>query len=215
VLRAHERAERVTPDPSKKAMQAARLDVKLYFADADGFDVEPFVPTLHSWIKDRVLDEQLLDVANYSHVHQGPGVVLVGFASDYSIDLGEGRPGLRYLRKREAPAEDARILDAFRRALNACRLLESDPYLLDVHFKTDEVLFRAVDRLRIPSTDEGYRAMETALRDVAQRLYQGCAVEIARHGGDRDPVGLRVTARNAPDLGTLLERAGGAIEGAG
>jgi hypothetical protein len=196
-------------------MQAARLDVKLYFADPAGFDVEPFVPTLHSWIKDRVFDEQLLDVANYAHVHQGPGVVLVGFASDYSIDLSEGRPGLRYLRKREAPPEDARILDAFRRALNACRLLESDPYLSNVRFKTDEVLFRVVDRLRVPSTAEAYRETETALRDVAERLYAGCAIEIARHGGDRDPVGLRITAKNAPDLGTLLERAGGAIEGAG
>ena len=79
----------------------------------------------------------------------------------------------------------------------------------------DEALFRAVDRLRVPLTDAACRATETALRAVAQRLYEGCAVEIARHGGDRDPVGFSITAKDAPDLETLLERAGGAIEGTG
>lgn len=215
MLHAHDACERVTRgSENDTAMQAARVDVKFYIAEPSGFALEPFVPTLHGWIKDRVLDEQLIDVADYAHVHHGPGVLLVGFASDYSIDLGEGRPGLRYLRKREAPAPDARILDSFRRALNACRLLESDPYLSNVRFKTDEFLFRTLDRLRVPSSVESYRETETELRGVVQRLYEGASYEVAREGGERDPVALRVRAENAPDLDTLLARAGGPIDGA-
>jgi hypothetical protein len=196
-------------------MQAARVDVKFYLADPKGFEIEPFVPTFHSWIKDRVLDEQLLDVADYTHVHQGPGVLLVGFASDYSIDLGQGRPGLRYLRKREAPAPEARIVDALRRGLNACRLLETDPYLSGVRFKMDEVLFRVIDRLRVEATAEGAREAEKELRSVVERLWDGASVELAREGDERDPVTFRITARNAPDLATLLARAGGPIDGLG
>src|SRR5690606_5668475 len=89
-------------------------------------DAEKFVPVFHRWIRDDVLDELVIDVADYTHVPEGPGVVLVGHGSDYYVDLAENRPGLLYSRKRDLPEGANLIDDALRRALNAVRLLEEE-----------------------------------------------------------------------------------------
>ena len=85
-------------------MDAHKLQLKL-FADAQpGRSLEDFIPVFHRWIKDRVLtDDTLVDVANYAHVPEGPGVVLIGHGADYFMDEGGGRLGLLFNRKRAEP----------------------------------------------------------------------------------------------------------------
>ncbi|HEV8246140.1 MAG TPA: hypothetical protein VGP93_10250, partial [Polyangiaceae bacterium] len=78
-------------------MESPKIQVK-YFA-VEPIALEHFVPVFHRFIRDHVLDELLIDVADYAHVHHGPGVVLVGHAADYYMDQGEGRLGLLYSRK--------------------------------------------------------------------------------------------------------------------
>jgi len=109
-------------------MDGQKLQLKFFVAEPFGFQLEPFVPVFHDWIRRKLLGtETLIDVADYAHVHHGPGILLVGHQSDYYIDLGQGRPGLLFSRKREALAEPAaNIQDAFRRALYACSLLEQE-----------------------------------------------------------------------------------------
>src|SRR3954470_4156291 len=131
-------------------MHANKIHVKLYAENPP--EPDRLVPVFHGWIREKKLDELAIDVADYEHVHEGPGVVLVGHAFDYYWDLGEGRPGLMYTRKREAPAPEARLADAVRRALVGCRLLEQDPALPGLAFTTNELLIRLPDRLRAPSS---------------------------------------------------------------
>jgi len=96
---------------------SARIQVKFYANKSP--EPDAFIPVFHRFIRENVLDELAIDVADYGHVHEGPGVVLIGHAYDYYWDLGEGRPGLVYTRKREAPAPDARLTDAVRRYVSA------------------------------------------------------------------------------------------------
>ena len=80
-------------------MQSPKIQVK-YFTQ-EPVELEHFVPVFHRWIRDRVLDDMVIDVADYAHVHHGPGIVLIGNAVDYFMDQGEGRLGLLYSRKRD------------------------------------------------------------------------------------------------------------------
>jgi hypothetical protein len=166
------------------------------------------VPVFHGWIKDKALDELLIDVVDYGHVHHGPGVLLVGHASDYYIDLGEGRPGLLYSRKRDAlddPRE--RILDAFRRALVACAKLESEPSLKPpVRFLGNELLFRLNDRLSAPNTDATFQHVEPALREALDRLYAGAPYALKREGAERELFTVRVTSSAPTSVKELLQR---------
>jgi hypothetical protein len=183
-------------------MDSPKIQVK-YFTLED-VPLERFVPVFHRWIKDRVLDELVIDVADYAHVYQGPGVVLVGHASDYFLDQGEGRLGLLYSRKRDPVAPGERILDGFRRALNAGRLLEQEPGL-GVKFRSDEVLVRFPDRLTAPNTEESFAALRPELEAVITKLY-GDSARIERTGPEKGPLSVRVSAPSAPPIAELLTR---------
>jgi len=140
-------------------MDVHKIQLKLFFTPTNGVRVsnDTFVRVFHRFIQDRVLPELMLDVATYEHVKDGPSVLFVGHGSDYYIDEGKGRTGLLYSRKREAPAPDARLGDAFRRALHVATLLERDPLIEGrVRFKTDEGLIRINDRLEAPNTPETF-----------------------------------------------------------
>lgn len=191
-------------------MEAQRLQVKLFFENTGRPAFEPFVKVFHAWIKHHKLDELLIDVANYAHVHRGPAVALIGHESDYFLEEGDGRPGLLYSRKRDAPPPGERVADAFRRALHACALLEGDRTLenIGVRFRTDELLFRVNDRLLAPSNDATFKAVRGELEAVCTKLFAGGAFVMAAVGAPKQLFAVRVTTNSRADLPTLLQRLG-------
>ena len=96
-------------------MHATKFQVKLY-TRAGEIELEKLVPVFHEWIRvKKIPDELLIDVADYAHVPQGPGVVLIGHQSDYYLDVADKRPGLLYSRKRGFEGDfPGGIDDAFR-----------------------------------------------------------------------------------------------------
>src|SRR4051812_46624230 len=100
-------------------MDAHKLQLKIYAEPTHGLELDAYIPVFHAWIKHHVLKDLLIDVANYAHVPNGPGVALIGHGADYFMDEGEGRLGLLYNRKRAAPEPGARLGDAFRSVVHA------------------------------------------------------------------------------------------------
>jgi hypothetical protein len=166
-----------------------------------------------------VLPELAIDVANYAHVPDGPGVVLIGDANDYFLDhslaSAEGSKtspqlGLLVSRKRHAPAPDQRLNDLFRRAVHAAALLEREPALAGkLAFRTDEWVFRVNDRLAAPNTADAIAALKPELEAFAAQLFPGASVTVAPAGEPRQLATLRITTTPAPTLAGLLERLGG------
>jgi hypothetical protein len=169
--------------------------VKIYAVEAR--PLERFIPVFHRWIREQAFGELAIDVADYGHVEEGPGVVLIGHAFDYSWDLGEGRPGLVYTRKREPRAESERLGDALFQLLRGARLLEADPELSGLRFRPDEFHVTALDRLNAPPTDEGFAALRTELAALGQKLYPGASPSVVREGEARDALGARLKADGA------------------
>jgi hypothetical protein len=164
----------------------------------------------HRWIRDSVLGELLIDVVDYSHVANGPEVVLLGHASDYMLDRQGGRLGLLYASKREPASDEGSFLPALRRALRACLLLEREQGPEPLAFRSDELLIRINDRLIAPNTDETFRRFEPALKAALERLYTGGGFELRRVGEPRDLFSVAVRASSAPPLGELAARVGAA-----
>jgi len=198
-------------------MNPSKLQLKL-FVERNGHhpESEAFIPVFHRWIKDHVLAELVIDVANYAHVPKGPGVVLIGHTGDYYLDDAEGRFGLLYSRKRGLASAtfEARLEDLFRRTLYAASLLEKEAPVSPVgaaplRFATNELLFRVNDRLAAPPGDETFGALRPGLEVMARRLFDG-PFELTRVGDARALFGVKmVGAGKATDLATLLARAGG------
>lgn len=192
-------------------MDVSRIQIKVFAQPGYKLDVDQAIRTYHRWIKERALPEQLIDVADYSHVHHGASVVLVGHASDYYWDEGEGRTGLLFFAKRSAPPPAERLKDAFRHTFSVAKRLESEPEFTTVaKFSAREVLFRVVDRLNAPNTEEGFAPIRGELRSFVQDLYK-VPVTIERFGTASEPLSVRITAESAPDLDALLERLGGSL----
>jgi hypothetical protein len=191
------------------AAEADKLQVKVFAAGPPHkLALDPFIPVFHDWIKHHRLPELLIDVASYAHVPQGPGVALIGHEADYYIDEAEGRPGLLYSRKRGPEAPGQRLPEAFRRALNAAVLLESEDKM---SFRSDELLFRINDRLLAPPGEATFAAVRPALDAVAGRLFAGAPYALALVGDPKELFTVKLTSEGAPPVRTLLDRVGGPV----
>jgi hypothetical protein len=192
-------------------MDAHKLQLKIFATPdaAKAVSPEAVIPVFHRWIKDHVLPELTIDVANYGHVPEGPGVVLIGHGSDYFLDEGEGRLGLLHNRKRSGFAPAERLSDLARRTLHAAALLEKEPGLGGkLSFATNELLFRVNDRLAAPNTDATFAAVKGELEALGKQLFGG-TVELQRVGGPKEVFAVRIKSGASVPLATLLERAGG------
>jgi len=156
-------------------MELQHVNVKLMLANPDEIDLEPLIPIFHSWIQEQVPGELLLDVADYRHVHAGPGVVLIGHQGDYSVDNGQSRLGVRYNRKAELDGDnESRLAQAVVAALTACRRLEADARL-DGKFRFGgrEIELFVNDRMLAPNRESTRQAAEPELRAFLGRLFAG------------------------------------------
>jgi hypothetical protein len=195
-------------------MQSLKYDLKLFLHDAVSVDLETFIPLFHRWIQDQRLQELLIDVADYRHVHHGPGVVLIAHDAHYAMDMAQGRLGLLYSRRREThPSRLAlqsvadRLWSVFHCALSACQELETDPALQGrLRFRGDELLLRLNDRLRAPNTAAAYQALRQHLEPFLTTLYPDQHVEVEHVSSPT--AGLTVVIKTAqnPDVATLLAR---------
>ncbi len=191
-------------------MKSEKLQIKFFAKPNAAFDVEAVVPVFHRFIREHAFDELMIDVADYKHVHQGPGVALVGDANDYFLDEGEGRPGLLFSRKRHGSGPEGRLREGFARALKACSLLEAAPELSGkLVFATDEILIRLPDRLRAPNDDASFAEATAEVTALLDKLYGAGTFSIERGAPAPEPLALRVKTKAAPALSALLATLGG------
>lgn len=234
------------PERSALPQLPVRIDLKVFAAptrpgEAGGTGkpgaVEPadLIPVFHDWIRQRRVDGLLIDVADYSHVHHGPGVLLIGHQAQYHYDLAAGRPGLLYSRRRrgegdhsdyQARGATGDLHSVFRQALAACQTLEEETALAGrLTFPGDELMLRVNDRLALGSGTAGRleELLLPALQPLLAVLYPGAEVEVevlasgssadsaAGPGGDLPA--LRLRTDEAPGVATLLARLKAAASG--
>lgn len=190
-------------------MEAQQVSAKLYVDDASGVTADDFIRAFHSWIQQNELDELLIDVTDYSHVHRGPGVLLIAHDAQYGMDEGEGRLGLLYLKKRDEPGPLAdKLRDALSRALTACRLLEQT---LDgrIAFRGDEILVRVHNRLIARNDAETLAGARPDIDAVTAALYDGVRPTVEPARDPKQMFSVRVKSSENPSVATLIERLGG------
>lgn len=194
-----------------------RLSVKFFASPNPGpnTQLEPFIPLFHKFIQNGGVEGILIDVADYAHVPEGPGVILIGLEVDYGLDLRDGRTGLLVTRKRCAGSSIAELTEqALRMALGAIVAIEADGSS-GLCFATGQVELHVTDRLRAPNDDETFAATLRAALPVGQKVF-GEDVKLVRlHGDDRRRgLALEFVAPSAGDAKSLLDRLGGPVPAA-
>ena len=196
-------------------MESVKYDLKLFLQDDSRVEVEDFIPVFHNWIQNQGLDELLIDVVDYRHVHDGPGVMLIAHDAHYAIDMTDGRMGLLYSRRREThPTRSAiqsvteRLYSVVQCALQAGLALETEPSLEGrLKFRGDELLLRINDRLVSP-TLEALDDLKAHLQPVLSSLYPQGQVKVGGNGGGDSRMTITISASEDSDVATLYGRLG-------
>ena len=194
-------------------MDFHKLIIKFFADDAASVDERAFVPVFHSFIRTHALpDHLLIDVADYMHVPDGPGAVLVSHEANLYMDHAIGkRFGLMYQRKRPIAGAETfrdRLAHVFVSGLRAAARLEEDPTFGGrLKFRTDDAVFRINDRLLAPNTAETYNQVAPTLRSFLSELYRGSDVALDyRPASPLQLFEVGIRATRAPDVTTLLDR---------
>jgi hypothetical protein len=183
----------------KAVMEFHRLGIKFFAADPASIRLEKFIPIFHGWIqKQSVTGHLLIDIHDYSHMHQGPGILLVAHEGNFSIDMSDGRPGLLYYRKKPTALSPVEHLTTIiRSALQACRLLEEDA---SIRFSTDELLIIANDRLSAPNNEETFAELQPVLAAALEQVLDKSDLGLTRANTDpKERFAVRVDMRSGAD----------------
>jgi len=166
-------------------MQLQHVNVKLLVRNAEAVRLEPLIPVFHSWIEAQNGDELLIDVADYTHVPAGPGIVLIGHEGNYSVDNTDNRLGVRYNRKATFGGSNQECLaQAARAALTACWRLEAEPRLGgSFRFNGQDIEIFVNDRLIAPNNAATREAFDADFHLFSQKLFRGKEYSIS-YGDD-------------------------------
>lgn len=189
------------------SVQLQHVNVKLVAQRVANFDLELLIPIFHSWIQGKVFEERLLDIADYRHVHDGPGVILIGLEGDYSVDNTDGILGVRYNRK--APLEGSnrdRLMQAARAALNACQRLENEASLEGkLRFDGQNLEVSINDRLLAPNNEATRSATEPDFNDFAAEFFRGAESSFSYERDARRLLTISLKASRSFSVAELLE----------
>ena len=184
-------------------MNVQHINIKFFIENSDSVNLGDYAAVFNSWIQKHALPELLIDVADYLHVHNGPGIMLIGHEADYSLDQRAGRLGLLYNRKEQlAGTTQEKLAQAIRAMLNAAQLLEKENSL---KFNGSEAQLIVNDRLLVPNTATSFEALEPELKEFFDRLYNGRDYSLTHNADPRERFTVNVKTDSQFDLGTLLK----------
>ncbi len=151
-------------------MDLQRYCIKFFLKSGAKINHPAVVEVFHEWVKEQVLPISLIDVADYAHVPDGPGTLLVGHEANLFIDDLSGEEGLVYQCKTEQTGSlKERINQAIDIAKNACEMLQQVS-ATGADFDLGVAHFISNDRLLLPNTDAGYNDALPALKEISSDM---------------------------------------------
>ena len=201
------------------AIELEHINVKVLLeggSDLDAGLLDAIIPIFHGWIQSQVFQngdfpELLIDVADYRHVHHGPGVVLIGHEADYSIDNTDGRLGLRYNRKAQLEGtREQKLIQAARATLTAAKYLQEDTRLNGkLYFNGHDVEVVVNDRLVAPTNEDTRQALDPEIRRFAGRLFDASEYSLQYESDPRRLFGVALHSVRKFSVDELLQNLAG------
>ena len=173
------------------------VNLKIFAKPSPDVNVADAIPVFHRWIQQGDFPELLIDVADYSHVPEGPGVLLIAYEANYSLDYARDQLGLLYNRKATGSGNpQAQLRQAYDAAVAACRRIEQEPEfqgLLSFDPTHLEIVFN--DRLLHPNTDDSWRELQPETQQFFDGIFGPGQYSLERQGKQRER--LRAVVRGA------------------
>src|SRR5215475_12301155 len=186
-------------------MELQKINVKILAEAPNNVPLTDFIDIFHGWIQ--ATDGVYHDVADYSHMQAGPGIVLVADDANVSIDETDNRRGLLYSQKSKLAGSNLEKLSTvLRSALENCQRLEREPALEGkLKFAGNEFEIIVNDRLAAPNNEETFEAIRPEIDFLARRLYASTNFTLVRNKEDpRHRLNVTLTTPLSFETKTLL-----------
>lgn len=189
-------------------IELQHINVKFLLQPQEGIDLDPLIPVFHGWIQGQVFPELLIDVADYRHVPDGPGVMIIGHEADYSVDNTDGRLGVRYNRKSILNSNNQeRLKQAARSAAAACQRLEEEAHMHGkLVFNGQDVEIFINDRLLAPNQPDMQLALEPEIRSFADKLFDAKGYQLSWQSDPRRLFGAALKSNRPLTTSDILKR---------
>ena len=149
-----------------------RLAIKFNLKQNPSFPTKDVVAVFQRWIQEHAVEGMLIDVVDYKHVQNGPGIILIADEGDYGYDLGDGQIGIKYTRKRSLPDNlQAALHQAFRLAFIAAQRLEDETVLDGVAFDYSSAKIVFIDRQHYPNQLDKFQAVQAEIVQFLSGIY--------------------------------------------
>ena len=134
-------------------MNLQKFGIKFYLKEKENYSSRDFIPIFHRWIQGKLIpDHLLIDVADYSHVKDGPGIMLIAHEGHFSLDQENNNPGMMYMRRVKCSGNFHERFDkVFFVALHAANQLHDDK---EIDFYQNIFRFISNDRRLANNTKE-------------------------------------------------------------
>ena len=131
-------------------------------------DIESFVPLFHNWIQeDRIPNHIMVDVVDYKHIPDGPGIMLIAHEGHFSLDFEDNELGLLYMRKTPLGDNVSETLSAIQHILDfAVEIIKIDPAIGEKIEFSDEYQLLSNDRFEFPNNAESEKKLLQAASGV-------------------------------------------------
>ncbi len=172
-----------------------KFGIKLFCEPGTSPEAVALIPIFHRWIQERWLPLSLIDVADYSHVPNGPGVMLVADEGYLSFDGRGGRVGLAWTRRRSASnfanrdemRADLALLVSAAERLEAANELKPVP-----RFAREGLEAWALDRLLTEPGGSSHRDFAAVAGEAFSGFIAAGSQRMELVGGDpREPAAVR------------------------
>jgi hypothetical protein len=162
--------------------------VKLFATPDSRPHLAAAIPVFHRWIQQNRLPETAIDVSDYEHVPEGPGIILVCHEAIYGLDQGKGRLGLLYNRRTVLNGSpEARLLQAVNAAEFAAGLLEQEPeFAGHLRFDRNQWEVAVNDRALAPNTEATWDSLSPVIRSTFDSVIGAGRYTLQRNSDPRE-----------------------------
>lgn len=179
-------------------MELQHIAFKVFVDGELSADWEQFINVFHTWVASQSMPEMMIDVADYRHVPNGPGVVMTGHEADYYMDNTGGEPGLRFVCKVQVDgSNEDRIKAAFDAASSAAARLESE--ISGLKFSRTNFEISINDRAFAPNNEATRDFLKNELGTILSSIL-GHDAELTIQKDERKLSGARIVLSSPVEL---------------
>ena len=189
-------------------MDLQNIQWKIHLNNGAAMEPHEWFKALGTWIPDS--PEVFVDVADYSHVEDGPVVFLSGHSVCYSLDGTGRRLGLLYERRQPAEGSNAEKLnESLLSLLQHSALLEADTsFTHKPDFLAGDIKFIVNNRGIAPNNDATFAIVKPELEALLDKVYGAGAYTMTREPDARQRFMVHVKANTWVSVAAALKSLG-------